>query len=243
MRSTRAFTLVEMLAVVSIMLILLGVSYGILNSLAQQAGPEAVLVTVQAMVHNARDYAAGRGVHARVEFRFTEPGTNDQMPSSTMRLQYWTEEFGTGEWVDVPGRDPVALPQGLYVCKGFPSALPQLSLSVPDDAADVTDQQVQAWQSYEQDVLDAVKSHALGSGTSAELKDDHDEFYIVYGPEGYPVDTSRLTTMEMQTNEVVGGSGTGGAPGLTLVRLSGTQVSAYTFYLWNQNTGTRLIFQ
>lgn len=244
MRSPRAFTLVEMLAVVSIMLVLLGVSYGILNSLAQQTGPDAVLVTVQAMVNNARDYAAGRGVPTRVEFRVTEPGTNDQMPSTAMILQYYTEEFSsTGEWVDVPGRDPVPLPQGLYVCKGFPSTLPQLTLRVPDEADDLTDYQIQQWQSYEQDVLDAVKTHALGAGTSAELKDEHDEFYIVYGPEGYPVAASMLTTLNMQATEVVGGTGTSGAPGLTIVRVSGTKVSAYTFYVWNQNAGTRLIFQ
>ncbi len=244
MRTTRAFTLVEMLAVVSIMLVLLGVSYGILNSLAQQAGPDAVLVTVQAMVNNARDYAAGRGVPTRVEFRVTEPGTNTQMPSSAMTLQYYTEEFtSAGEWVDVPGRDPVSLPQGIYVCKGFPSTLPQLSLRVPDDAQNLTDQQIQQWQSYEQDVLDAVKDHALGGGTSAKLKNDHDEFYIVYSPQGYPVAASMLTTLNMQTGQVVGSTGTSGVPGLTIVRISGTKVSTYTFYVWNQNAGTRLIFQ
>jgi prepilin-type N-terminal cleavage/methylation domain-containing protein len=243
MRSARAFTLVEMLAVVSIMLILLGVSYGVLNSLAQQTGPDAVLVTVQAMVHNARDYAAGNGVPTRVEFRCTEPNTNDQMPSSTMRLQYWTEEFGTGEWVDVPGRDPVALPQGIYICMGFPTGLPQLSLRSPDDPTDVTDEQVRQWQNYEQDVLDVVRDHTLKGGNSTELQEEHNEFYIVYGPEGYPVDASRLALLNMQAGEVVGGTGTGGAPGLTLIRVSGTRVSSYTFYLWNQNTGTRLIFQ
>jgi len=243
MRSIRAFTLVEMLAVVSIMLILLGVSYGILTSLAQQTGPDAMLVTVQAAVHNARDYAAGRGVPARIEFRFTDPssGSSDQMPSSTMRLQYWSDEFRG--WTDVPGREPIALPQGMYVCKGFPNALPPLPGSVPDDPTKLTDEQVQTWQAYEQDVLDAVRDYALKSEGSPDLDDEHDQFYIVYGPEGYPLtpqDATRLAALNLQSGELVGATGNAG---LTLVRVSGSRVSAYAFYLWNQNAGTRLIFE
>jgi len=240
MRSIRAFTLVEMLAVVSIMLILLGVSYGILTSLAQQTGPDAVLVTVQAAIHNARDYAAGRGVPARIEFRFTDPVSDAPMPSSTMRLQYWSDEFK--DWTDVPGREPFALPQGLYVCKGFPTSLPQSPTSVPDDPTKLTDEQVRQWQKHEQDVLDAVTQHALKT-SSPELKDEHDQFYIVYGPEGYPItpqDGARLTNLKLQPGDLVGATG---SAGLTLVRVSGTRVSAYAFYLWNQNAGTRLIFE
>jgi len=241
MRSIRAFTLVEMLAVVSIMLVLLGVSYGILTSLAQQTGPDAMLVTVQAAIHNARDYAAGRGVPARIEFRCTDPGSDDPMPSSTMRLQYWSDAFN--DWVDVPGRESFALPQGLYVCKGFPSALPQSPTSVPDDPTKLTDDQVEEWQKHEQEVLDAVSTHALTAGSPPQLKSEHDEFYIVYGPEGYPItpqDGARLTNLNLQSGDLVGATGNAG---LTLVRASGSRVSAYAFYLWNQNAGTRLIFE
>jgi hypothetical protein len=222
------------------MLILLGVSYGILSTLAQQSGPDAVLVTVQAVIHNARDYAAGRGVPTRVEFRFTEPNSNDQLPSTSMRLQYWSDEFN--DWLDVPGREPIALPQGLYVCKGFPNTMPQLPRP-PSDPRNVTQAQAQQWMTYQEDVLDAVAGHALKSGGTAELDNQHDEFYIVYGPAGYPIPNARLNTMKMQSTEVVGGTGAGKAAGLTLIRISGTRVSDYTFYVWNQNAGTRLIFQ
>jgi len=240
----RAFTLIEMLAVVSIMLILLGVSYAVLSSLAQQRGPEAVVVMVQAMIHNVRDYAAGNGVPARIEFRCTDPnpGSDEQVPSSMMRLQYWSEAFG--EWVDVPGRESVPLPKGIYVCKGFPSSLPG-PLSVPGDVADLTDKQVEDWQAYEQEVLDEISKYAFPGGSGPELKNEHDTFYIVYGPEGYPLsDSVKLSNLgNMNSSEVVGGTGTSGAPGLTLIRVSGVHVSSYAFYLWNPNTGTRLVFQ
>jgi len=242
MRSRRGFTLIEMLAVVSIMLILLGVSYGVLSSLAQQTGPDAVLVTVQAAIHNARDYAAGYGVPTRIEFRFTDPNTDDPMPSSTIRLQCWSDRFN--DWIDMPGREPIALPQGIFVCKGFPNSLPQTTLRV-GSVTNLTEQQVQQWQLHEQEVLDEVAEYALRTGSS-ELRDVHDEFYIVYGPEGYPVPSSRLSTpYQMNASDVVGGGGAGasGAAGLTLVRVSGTRVSTYAFYLWNQNAGTRMVFE
>jgi len=234
----RAFTLVEMLAVVSIMLILLGASYAVLVSLAQQSGPEAVLGTVQAAIHNARVYAAGHGVPARIEFRCTDPtDPGKQMPASTLRLQYWSDEFG--EWVNVPGREAVLLPQGLYVCKGIPS-LPGGPGAAPADPADLTDQQVEQWQKHEQEILDAVTAHAMAAG-NARLEGEHDGFYIVYGPEGYPVPASRLTTLgNISSGRVLG---EGGDIGLTIVRVSGTRVSAYAFYLWNQNTGTRMVFE
>lgn len=236
----RAFTLIEMLAVVSIMLILLGVTFGILSDLAQQTGPETVLATVQAMIHNARDYAVGNGVPTRVEFRVTAPGGNDQLPSTTMTLQYWAADFGSGEWIDVPGRDTVALPRGIYVCKGFPPSLPA-SPGVARIATDVTDQEMQKWREYEQEVMDHVANFVMSS--SGQVDTTHDGYYIVYGAEGYPlVDSARLTPLSMQPTEVVG-SGQNDTPGLTVVRVSGVSVSGYTFYLWNQNAGTRLIFR
>jgi len=244
MQRCRAFTLVEMLAVVSIMLILLGVSYAVLSSLAQQSGPEAVLATIQAAIHNARDYAASAGTPARIEFRFTDPtatnpGPDDQMPSSTVRLQYWSDEFD--EWVNVPGRGAVALPQGIYVCKGIPS-VSQLPPSMPNDPADVTDQQVEQWQAYEQEVLDDIGEHAFQGGSGPGLKNEHDKFYIIYGPQGYPISSNRLSALDpdIDPSKVLDGSGSNG---LTIVHVGGTRVTAYAFYLWNQNTGTRLVFE
>lgn len=242
MRPARAFTLIEMLAVVSIMLILLGVSYAVLSMLAQQKGPEAVVVMIQAMIHNVRDYAAGNGVPARVEFRCTDPGSNEQAPRSTMRLQYWSETFG--EWVDVPGREAVPLPQGLYVCKGVPPIQSSTISSKP--AEELTEQDIEDWQrTYQQNVLDEIDKYVFPGGTGPELKNEHDTFYLVYGPQGYPItDSIRLGNLgNMNSSEVVGGAGASGAPGLTLIRVSGIRVSSYAFYLLNPNTGTRLVFE
>jgi prepilin-type N-terminal cleavage/methylation domain-containing protein len=229
MRRYKAFTLVEMLAVVSIMLILLGVTYGIFSALAEQSGPDAVLVTVQAAVHNARDYAAGRGVHTRLVFRFkSEGGSGDMLESSTMMLQYIPpgEPLQPGSFEDVPGRQPMALPPGLYICKGFPTGMP----APPSVASgtNITQADVERWKKYEQDLLDEVARFAM-SGT--DLKNEHDEFYIEFEPSGYPP----ASPISSRTRIVEEG-------GLTIVRVAGKQVLGYAFFPFNPNTGTRLVF-
>jgi len=223
MRRQDAFTLVEMLAVASIMLILLGVSYGIFASLTQQSGPESVLVTLQAAIHNARDYAAANGVSTRVLFR-CEDHKGDPLESSIMVLQHLPPE--ADDFEDIPGRQPIPLPHGLYVCNGFPSGSPPSRPSVASDG-DVSDTQARQWEKYEQDLL-AWVGRAFLSGV--KLKSNQDKFCIEFGPAGYP-------PAEPQSSEDIVDQG------LTVIQVAGERVLGYAFYTMNPNTGTRLVFE
>lgn len=229
MHRYRAFTLVEMLAVVSIMLILLGVTYGIFTTLAQQTGPDAVLVTLQAAVHNARDYAASAGVPTRLVFRCTPEGSSStQLESSYMLLQYIPkgEALSAQSFEDVPGWQPAALPRGLFVCKGYPTNLPTPPSSVA--SGDVTEAQIEQYQKYEQQVLDRLASFAL---TTRKLKSEHDGFCVEFGAAGYPP-AAPITPANDLADE----------GGLTVVRVTGERVLGYAFFPFNTNAGTRLIF-
>jgi len=229
MRRRRAFTLVEMLAVVTIMLILLGVAYGVFTGLAQQTGPEAALITIQAAVNNARDYAASHGVYTRIVFRGKQPRTGEPLESSTMTLQYLPpgESRREDNFVDIPGRQTVRLPRGIFVCLGFPT-----SLTMPPTVADptqITQEQIKAWEKYEADLLEDVGRFALSGG---KLKSEHEEFYIEFGPAGYPP-AHPITKSHLATEE----------GGVTVVRISANRVVGYAFYPLNTNAGTRLIFE
>jgi len=221
MRRLRAFTLVEMLAVVSVMLILLAATFGIFNALAQQTGPDAVMATVQAMIHNARDYAATTGYPTRIEFRCVDRRDNP-LQSSTMMLQHLPPE--ENRFVDIPGRRPVELPRGMFILNGIPPNMP----SEPTVATgDVSDRDVAEWRRYERSLLDAVTRFAL-SGT--KIRSTHHKFYIEFGPGGYrpPNPQTKDPLVEY---------------GLTIVRVTGPRVLNYSLYHMNPNTGTRLVFE
>jgi len=217
MHRYRAFTLVEMLAVVSIMLVLLGVTYGIFTTLAQQQGPDSVLVTLQAAMHNARDYAASEGVSTRLVFRKTEEGnTSNQLESTRLILQYIPK--GESEFEDVPGWQEAALPRGLFVIHGYPSGAPP---SGAMDADDVDENDIEQYQKKQQQFLGKLKQKF---DESTQRK-----FAIEFGPAGYPPADPVTSDMDC-------------ASGLIVVRLAGNNVVGYAFLPFNPNTGTRLIF-
>ena len=224
-RATKAFTLIELLAVVGIMLLLMTGVFGVFGLLAQEAGPEAAVSTLQAMLNSARDYAASEVKDARVVFSAVDP-TDPTDPtksasSTTMALQCKTGET----WDYVRGRKPFAFHGRIYICKGMPSSLP----SQPTPAANPakpTQAEIDAWNNYRKNLLDGVKGFTLQ--TDGTLKVEHRQFNVTISPTGY-----------MKT--AIDASAT--VDGFTVIQVGGTRVIGYVFYPLNPNTGTRLLFE
>lgn len=225
MRSRNAFTLVEMLAVISIMLVLMTVTFGVFRTFAERTGPDAALARIQAVLNGARSYAATSGRDTRIMFRCKDNG-GEMLEGSTLTLQeyYYYEDNNTWDWRDVPGSRPVAFHDRVYVCNGLPESLP----SVPAHKTDPTPQDIVKWRQYEQQVLGKVGQYAISDDN---LKDEHDEFCIEFCPAGFPPARPRTDDMPVVEN------------GLTVVKVARGRVTAYAFYAINTNTGTRLIFE
>ncbi len=162
MKAARAFTLAELLIVIGIMMILVAGSFGVLQMIAEQAGPDAALATIQAMAFAARDYAATNGVLARVAFE--RPSGGGAKQGTVMSLEY----YDGSKWKPVVGRSEVPVGDRLYVIKDV------TGMSAPSGTGE------QAWKNYEQEVLAALSGLAKSTST----------FYLVFGPTGM-IDTSR----------------------------------------------------
>ncbi len=226
MQSRNAFTLVEMLAVIGIMLILMTVSFGMFRLFAERTGPEAGLARIQAVINGARAYAATSGRYTRVTFKFRGTG-NKVMEGSTLTVEECYEVGNTWDWRAVPGSSPLAFHDRVYVCQG----LPQGGAAAPGAVANRSNpnpSEIVRWREYEQAVLEDVEDHAL-SGDKLDTK--HDGFCIEFCPAGFPPAKPRTTDMP-----VIDG-------GLTLVKVARGRVTTYAFYMINTNTGTRLIFE
>jgi len=237
MRSAIAFTLIELLAVIGIMLILMTATFGVLSMLAQQTAPEAAVSTLQAMLNSARDYAASNGVDTRVVFSVDSTKGAD---GTTMALQYYETDPAKGEgWNYARGRKPFAFHDRIYICKGMPSFVagndyddPGTPLNNTMNAAQKA-AAIEVWNKYRQQLLlgrskdgsGGVNNFALANGT---LRDNRVKFNVDISPTGY-----------MNTDV----ASTGTVDGFTVVQLGGTRVVGYVFYPLNPNNGTRLLFE
>ncbi len=229
MRSRNAFTLVEMLAVISIMLVLMAVTFGVFRTFAERTGPDSALARIQAVLNGARSYAATSGRDTRIMFRCEDNG-GKMLEGSTLALQeyYYYEDNNTWDWRDVPGSRPVAFHERVYVCNGLPNNLPTVGGMAPADKTKPTPQDIVRWRDYEQQVLGKVGEWAMAG---EKLKPEHDEFCIEFCPAGFPSARPRTDDMPVVEN------------GLTVVKVARGRVTAYAFYAVNTNTGTRLIFE
>ena len=223
MKSRKAFTLAEMLAVIGIMLVLMVATFGVFGLFAQRMGPDSALATIQAMLNGARDYAATNGVLTRVWFSADALKPED---GTTMTLQY-KAPGGTG-WMAVRGRAPVSLKDRMFVCRDMPTSLPPPP-TVASDARVVSEADVNAWKGHEKKMLDALTTFALLS--DGKLAPTHEKFYAIFDPAGY----LRIPDSDPPAAECV-------LYGLTVVQVGGTRVVAYAFYPINSNTGTRVVF-
>ena len=223
-----AFTLVEMLAVVAIMLILMVATFGMFNLFAERVGPESTAATLQALMSGARDYAASNSVYTRVVFRCTDSaGTAD---GSILTIEYLPP--GSTSWAsgkqEIRGRSPLALHNQMYVMKEIPS-LSVTVPAVPSDPKTLTPDQIKAWRDYDKGILDAVTAHALSGGTLKTTV-----FYMEFDPAGY-TRTQSIDASVPVANLV--------QDGLTIVKVVGVRVTAYKLYPLNMNTGTLLVFE
>jgi len=227
MRSRNAFTLVEMLAVISIMLVLMTVTFGVFRTFAERTGPDAALARIQAVLNGARSYAATSGRDTRIMFRCEDNG-GEMLEGSTLTLQeYYCDEDGNAGWRDVPGTRPVAFHDRVYVCNGLPN-VSAVAPGAPADRTNPTPQDIVRWRDYEQQVLGKVQREFMSGD---KLKPEHDEFCIEFCPAGFPPARFRTDDMPVVEN------------GLTVVKVARGRVTAYAFYAINANTGTRLIFE
>ena len=238
MRSRKAFTLIEMLAVISIMLILMTVTFGMFRLFAERTGPDAVMSQIQAVIHSARDYAVSSGEVAGVFFYSYEPDTNNpfQTVQSTPRqplegtlikILRWNAS-PPGCFEEIPGYRPISLGNQTYVIREMPdvsnlmSGLQDLDRDNPNPADAVR------WRQYEQKVMEEVSRHVFSGGAGTPL--DTAVFYIEFGPAGYPPGTPKRAANTVQN-------------GMTIVKVAGRRVTAYGFYQLNTNTGTRIFFE
>ena len=231
MRSRNAFTLVEMLAVISIMLVLMTVTFGVFRTFAEQTGPDAALARIQAVLNGARSYAATSGRDTRIMFKSrSRANPSEMLEGSTLTLQeyYYYEANNTWDWRDVPGTRPVAFHDRVYVCNGLPDNLTKVGGKAPANRTNPTPEDIVWWRDYEQQVLKDVRDHAM---SGEKLDTEHDEFYIEFCPAGFPPVRPRTDNMPVVEN------------GLTIVKVARRRVTAYAFYAINTNTGTRLIFE
>ena len=230
MRRQAAFTLIEMLAVIAIMLILMTATFGMFSMFSEQIGPESLLSTVQALMNGTRDYAATNGVSTRLLFETTAANDPQKVLDGTrITMQRWSS--AGDEWESVPGRRSVDLHGNMFVLKEIP-AISGLAGNMPLTARlnpNLAD--IEKWKKFDRDVRLKVQEHGLGSG--GKPKSEHNGFVIEFSPSGYPPSPGNEHT---PSNRIVG-------DGLTIIRVVGEEVTGYAFYPINTNTGTRLIFE
>jgi prepilin-type N-terminal cleavage/methylation domain-containing protein len=236
MRTRKAFTLIEMLAVIGIMLVLMVATFGAFSLFAERMGPGEAQATLQGYLNGARAYAAANGVQTRVEFgvnivKNDKGGTGPSMEDGTVvTIKYLPPEIissSPSDWKEIPGTNRVALGNGIFVIKGLPPMSQSASLKKTLKEGDI-----QGWRSYEAKARDEVNtavSQAMG-GTPPTPPP-----FIQFDPAGYLVESSTVP------------QGMAAVPGLTIVKLVGggwstAKVSQYRFFLLNAFSGTRLVF-
>ncbi|KPK97917.1 MAG: hypothetical protein AMK75_07160 [Planctomycetes bacterium SM23_65] len=224
-RALRGFTLTELLAVLTIALVLIAGSIGVWVVLAESIGPGQATVVVQAMLVGARDFAVTNSVMTRVVF------VNDlaNVDTGTMMYLEYDEMPATNGFQKkrVPGRSPEYAGRQLFVLKGAPNLPPAPSVAADERNPDAS--VVEKWQEYRDDVSGELAKFATGGtgylGNSFSLG----EFYVTFDETGTlaadvnPENPSVLTIIQ--------------APG------PGRRVGEYQFYILNSNTGTRLVFE
>jgi prepilin-type N-terminal cleavage/methylation domain-containing protein len=237
MRNRRAFTLIEMLAVIGIMLVLMVATFGAFSLFAERMGPGEAQATLQGYLNGARSYAAANGVQTRLEFsvnvvRNDKGGTGPAMQDGTVvTIKYLPPDITNDtptDWKEIPGTSRVMMGNGIFVIKGIP-----LMPTSSNFRRTLTEGNIAGWRSYEDMARKEVNTAVVQA--MATMTPTNPSF-VQFDPAGYLVESSTVPQ--------------GMAPsvqGLTIVKLVGgdwstSKTSQYRFFLLNAYSGTRLVF-
>jgi prepilin-type N-terminal cleavage/methylation domain-containing protein len=223
---SKAFTLIEMLAVIGIMLVLMVVAFGALSLFSSRLGPDEAVASIQGILNGARSYGAANVVSTRVEFSLNidpsemKPIMQDGTVVTIKYLPPGSNSQSPGDWREIPGMSRFTMGNGIFVIKGIPVTT---GVVVPNSVG--SDKSVQ-WRDYEKQLLKKVNDTVL------PLRINSPWPYIEFDPIGYLVENIPSSTQ----------NGMADVQGLTVVQVVGTQVTQYKFFLLNSYSGTRIVF-
>lgn len=227
MRTQKAFTLIEMLAVIGIMLVLMVAAFGAFNLFAERLGPDEAVASLQGILNGARGYGASNGVATRVEFSLNldpaerKPVMQDGTVVTIKYLPPAGNSQSAADWREIPGMSRLTMGNGIIVIKGIPATT---GVAAPTSTGSA---QAAQWRTYEGQLLKKVNDTVLPLRTSAPWP------YIEFDPIGYLVESLPDSTQR----------GMADVQGLTVVQVVGNQVTQYRFFLLNAHSGTRLVFE
>lgn len=228
MQRVKAFTLVEMLAVVAILLVLMGATFGMFSLFAERTGPDTVVATIQAMLNGTRDYAATHGVATRLGFSQKDKTTNTTAMGTILTMEYLPP--GKTEWPadgrQIIGHRPILMQPQMFVIRDLPDLH---SVTPPAKAVDdnVSDADKKNWAEYQGRILKAVQDLAKKGAISGSIINKEYEFFIEFDSAGY-LNVDAATASQLN--------------GLTVARLASGQVTEFVLYPLNTYSGTRLLF-
>lgn len=110
MKRHSAFTLVELLTVMGIMIVLMGGMVGVVSLLGGQQGAESGARILQSMLVAAREYAVSNKCQARLKITYDE---NAKDVGSMMYIEY--KKAGSNKWAMDYDRAVTKLPAHTYV--------------------------------------------------------------------------------------------------------------------------------
>lgn len=236
-RTSRGFTLTELLAVLAIVLIVVVGSISVWLALAGAAAPGQATAVVQAVLAGARDYAVTNSVMTRVVFENDLAGAEN---GTTMYLEYDADRNpASPKWQRVPGRRSEYAGRQVFVLSGAPD-LPSAP-SVADDAEKPGESDLAAWQTYRDAVASKLARFAFTNVNTAGYLEANAsfttgqtgqaKFYVTFDPTG----TLAVNLKSGEINPTL----------LTVIQVpgAGRRVGDYRFYVLNANTGTQLVFE
>jgi hypothetical protein len=250
----------ELLAVLTIVLIVVAGSISVWLALAGAVAPGQATAVVQSMLNGARDCAVSgltyqregettygtRPVYARVVFFNsydpTKSGSDgltqfERERGTKMSLQYWNRteppqatQDESTDWVDWPGRSAVYAGRNLFVL------MVTDILNLDPAPTNVGTDQVQVWEDYRAEVSKALAEYAFTNVNTAGYLEANAAFTTGQtGQEKFYVTFDMMGTLVPDSDYAT--------TTLVIIHLAGQRVGEYEFYTLNVNTGTQLVFE
>ena len=226
MKAKAGFTLTELLAVISIGLILVAGSVSVLVTLSGRIGPRQAVSTVQSMLNGARFHAVSDQVKAAAVVFEPEDAGGEHGTKLSIWVARQTSGSGSWDWEPVPGAEET-LPASIFVIN-MPANLGSGTPPSEEDA--------DAWQEHRQNIAEKIDTE--------RSKTAQKTFCALFRPTGVMLRGSDVTSPNLgglpgsiSTSQVV-------ELGLAVFRVTASdEVSDFVFYPLNVNAGTRLVFE